>query len=91
VLIAEGGFRQNHLSAKKFIQCWRRHFIAVTYHANSTYTVCKLNGLIHRVSYPGKRVKLFKRRIKFGELEDVVFEEELEGGHQHDDLEEAKI
>jgi hypothetical protein len=41
------------------------------------------------VPYAGKRIKIFKRRIKFTKLEDLDSEEESEDIDQ-DDLEEAK-
>jgi hypothetical protein len=84
VLIAEGGLGQDHSSAKKFIQRWRGPFVVVTCHANSTYTVLELDGSIHRVPYAGKRVKLFKRRVKFGELEDVESEQKSVDGNSYD-------
>jgi hypothetical protein len=77
VLIAERGLENQHSSAKKFIQRWRGPFVVVTCHANSTYTVRKLDGSVHRMPYAGERVKIFKRRIQFGELKDVDSEEEL--------------
>jgi hypothetical protein len=50
--------------------------VVVTCHANSTYTVHELDGFVHRVPYAGKKVKLFRKRIKFEELEDVDSKEE---------------
>ncbi len=40
--------------------------------------------------YAGKRVKLFKKRIKFGELEDVDSEDDFEDLDQEDNLEDAQ-
>ena len=90
VLIAEGGLGQDHSSAKKFVQRWRGPFVVVICHANSTYTVRELDGSVHRVPYAGKRVKLFKRRMKFGELKDMGSEDDLEDLREDDDLEEAE-
>jgi hypothetical protein len=90
MLIAEGGLGQDHSSAKKFIQRWREPFVVVICHANLTYTVYKLDGSLHRVPYAGKRVKLFKRRMKFGELEHMGSEDKSEDFHEDDDLKEAQ-
>jgi hypothetical protein len=58
--------------------------VVVTCHANSTYTIRELDGSVHRVPYAGKRIKLFKRRIRFGELEDVDSKEESVDGDSQD-------
>jgi hypothetical protein len=60
--------------------------VVVTCHANSTYTVRELDGSVHHVPYIGKRVKLFKRRIKFKELKDVDSEEESVDGDVYDNI-----
>ncbi len=59
-------------------------------HANSTYIVRELDGSVHHVPYAGKRVKLFKKRVKFGELEDVDSEDNLEDLDQEDNLEDPQ-
>ncbi len=38
----------------------------------------------------GKSVKLFKKRVKFGELEDVDSEDDLEDLDQEDNLEDTQ-
>ncbi len=40
--------------------------------------------------YAGKRVKLFKKRVKFGEFEDVDSEDDLEDLDQEDNLEDPQ-
>jgi len=70
VLIAEGGLGQQHSTKAKFIRRWRGPFVVVTVHPNATYTVRELDGAVHQVPYAGKRVKLFKQRLKF-HLQDV--------------------
>jgi hypothetical protein len=64
--------------------------VVVTCHANSTYTICKLYGLVYCVPYAGKRFKLFKMRIKFTKLKDVDPEDESNDRDQDNDLEEAQ-
>ena len=70
VLIAEGGLEQQHSTKAKFIRRWRGPFVVVAVHSNATYTVRELDGAIHQIPYAGKRVKLFKQRLKF-HLQDV--------------------
>jgi len=65
VLIAEGGLDQQHSTKSKFMRRWRGLFVVVIVHTNATYTVRELDGAIHQLPYAGKRVKLFKRRLKF--------------------------
>ena len=65
VLIAEGGLEQQHSTKTKFMQRWRGPFVVVKVHQNATYTVRELDGALHQLPYAGKRVKLFKRRLKF--------------------------
>jgi hypothetical protein len=38
------------------------------------------------VPYADKRIRIFKRRMKFGELEDMDSEQELQGIDEDDDL-----
>jgi hypothetical protein len=64
--------------------------MVVTCYANSTYMVCELDGLVDRVPYASKKVKLLTRKIKFLELEDVDPDEESEYRDQDDDSEEAQ-
>lgn len=77
VLIAEGGLEQQHSTKAKFMRRWRGPFVVVTVHANATYTVRELDGAVHQLPYAGKRVKLFKRRLKF-HLQDAYDEDDVE-------------
>jgi hypothetical protein len=52
--------------------------------------VCEVDGLVERVPYASKKVKLLTRKIKFLELEDVDPDEESEYRDQDDDSEEAQ-
>jgi hypothetical protein len=70
VLIAEGGLENQHSTKAKFMRRWRGPFVVVVVHPKAAYTVRELDGAVHKLPYAGKRVKLFKRRLKF-HLQDV--------------------
>ena len=82
MLISDNTLDTQHTTAKKFARRWRGPFVITKIHNNSTYEVRELDGTKHRVPYTGKRVKLFKRRTKFG-IENFINNEE------HDDLQNS--
>lgn len=69
-----------HSTQRKFALRWRGPFVVVKVYDNAVYSVRELDGAIHRIPYAGKRVKLFKRRMKF----DLVGVDEA-NHHQEDE------
>jgi hypothetical protein len=62
VLVYDSSLEQQHSTVRKFARRWFGPYIVVTVHDNATYSLRELDGTLLRVPIAGKRIKAFKRR-----------------------------
>ncbi|KAL3700688.1 hypothetical protein R1sor_018710 [Riccia sorocarpa] len=72
VLVYDSSLENQHSTVRKFSRRWFGPYVVLVVHDNATYSLRELDGTPLRIQVAGKRVKLFRRREGYEELEDFL-------------------
>jgi hypothetical protein len=71
VLVYDSSLDHQHSAIRKFSRRWFGPYVVIKMHDNATYALRELDGTRLKVPIAGKRVKAFRRREGFLDLEEI--------------------